>query len=97
MEGMTITSVVSEYEIERYVAKHNRFFQLRSFTLDDLKVYAEPMNEAISTMQRLAYGAVTHKQAMDAMRRAASQYKAIDDAMGPTADARDVRDNADAW
>lgn len=75
MEAMQIAA----YEVEEHVAEHVRFFQLTNLTLDDLNVYAEPFASIIMAANRLAHGNVTEVQALDAIRLAAIDVRAIDD------------------
>lgn len=73
-------------QIDEYVAKHNRFFQLTGFTLDDLNQYAEPLS-------RLCLSAFSHahrstKSAVADMARieASKQIEAIEGALSAESD-----------
>lgn len=92
--ALSALSGVPAFVIEEHVASTNRFLQLSRLTLDDLHVYAEPLNDAALAVKLLAHRSITSAQAAEMLRQSAVQYRAIDDALEAAADAEDAEQMA---
>ncbi len=67
----------TEAEIEEHVAELNRFFRETRFTLDDLDTYAGPFGAVVRAVYSLSEGTVTEEQAVNTLKQAASDLKAL--------------------
>jgi hypothetical protein len=69
-------------EIENYIEASNRFFQGTGHTLSDLHFYADPLAAVVNAVLMASEGFFTEEQALEAMKKAISDYKALNAVLG---------------